>query len=464
VSSVDVSSVDVTGSDGTGADGTVARVTDSGMAGAGVTEPENPAVARPAFIDATSGVAGDMLLGALVDAGVPLADLQAAVDAVLPGAVRLTAAEVRRAGQRAIKVDVEVLVADPPHRTWATIRELLTGSTSPAAVRDRALAVFERLAIAEGRVHGIDPADVHFHEVGALDAIADVVGVCAGFVALGLDPLTVSRVSVGSGRIGVDHGNLPVPAPAVLALSVGWPVQAGGTGELATPTGMALVTTLAAASSDLPALTPVAIGIGAGTRDTHGRPNVVRLIVGAAETVEAGGVLGGGPVIEDLVLLECNVDDLDPRLWPDLLTRLLASGANDAWLTPILMKKGRPAHILAVLGGPSEVDQLRTEIFAHSTTLGIRESAARRYSLPRTSRVVTTSGGPVRIKLGLLDGRIVRATPEFEDVKAAAGAAGERPVADLMAEAIATAHAAGLVPGAQVPPDTSGPDFHPGHG
>jgi pyridinium-3,5-bisthiocarboxylic acid mononucleotide nickel chelatase len=237
-------------------------------------------MSRALWIDASAGVAGDMLLGALVDAGVPLAQLQGAVDAVVPGSVRLTHDVVVRAGLRAAKVDVEVLVADPPHRTWAAIRELLAAAALPDDVRDLALRVFGRLAEAEGHVHGVPPEDVHFHEVGALDAIADVVGTCAGVAALDVQEVVASPVALGSGTVRAHHGTLPVPPPAVLALVRGWDVLAGGHGELATPTGVALVTALAGRSGPLPRMRVETYGVGAGTKDVAGRANVVRLVVG----------------------------------------------------------------------------------------------------------------------------------------------------------------------------------------
>ncbi|WP_225753287.1 LarC family nickel insertion protein [Actinotalea sp. Marseille-Q4924] len=237
---------------------------------------------RTLWIDASAGVAGDMLLGALVDAGVPLSRLQDAVDAVLPGSVRLVRADVVRAGLRAAKVDVEVLVADPPHRTWTVVREMLAAAALPDDVRDLAQRTFARLAGAEGRVHGVPPEDVHFHEVGALDAIADVVGCCAGVAALEVDDVVVSPVALGSGTVRAHHGTLPVPPPAVLALTPGWDVLAGGDGELATPTGVALVTSLAVRGGPLPRMRVETFGIGAGTKDTPGRANVVRVVVGTA--------------------------------------------------------------------------------------------------------------------------------------------------------------------------------------
>jgi len=400
--------------------------------------------ARHAWVDASAGVAGDMLLGALVDAGADLGFVQRTIDAVIPAAVRVTRTAVTRAGLRATKVHVEVLVADPPHRTWRTIRDLLSGADVPMQVREKALAVFGRLAAAEAHVHGIRAEEVHLHEVGALDSIADVVGVCAGLHDLGVVEVTAGEVAVGSGRVKIAHGDIPVPVPAVAELARGWRVRAGGTGELATPTGMALITELAAECVELPALSVLNVGVGAGTRDTPGTANVVRVILGQPGLQDPGG---DGDV---MVVLETNVDDLDPRFWPGVLTTLLAAGAADAWLTPTVMKKGRPAHTLSVLGWPEQAVALRELMFRQTSTIGIRQGTVRRFALPRVFAVVEVAGGSVAIKIAYRDGVIVRATPEFSDVAAAAAAA-SLPPSVVLQEAIAAAWKAGLRPGEHVP-------------
>ncbi|WP_298457167.1 nickel pincer cofactor biosynthesis protein LarC [uncultured Cellulomonas sp.] len=409
------------------------------------------------WIDASAGVAGDMLLGALVDAGVPLTTLQAAVEAVVPGSVRLRSTDVTRAGLHATKVDVDVLVDDPPHRTWTTIRAALHAADLDEPVRTAALEVFARLAEAEGQVHGVRPEDVHFHEVGALDAIADVVGTCAGVHALGVTTSLVSPVALGSGTITAHHGVLPVPPPAVLALSRGWDVLAGGGGELATPTGLALVTGLAERSSALPPMRVERIGVGAGTRDVPGRANVVRIAVGTPSSPsdrkiadDAAGSAAGVWGTQEHVLLEANVDDLDPRLWPDVVATLLAAGAADAWLTPVLMKKGRPAHTLHVLAEPHLVAPLGDLVLQHTTTLGVRSTAVRRDVLPRAWVHVTTPHGDVRVKVGHRAGRIRQAMPEYDDVRAVAAATG-LPVRQVLSAAHAGAAHAGLVVGGTWP-------------
>ncbi len=390
------------------------------------------------WVDASAGIAGDMLLGALLDAGASLDAVRSAVGAVVPGEVAVRTRTVTRAGLRALKVDVESLGEDRPHRSWTRIRTLLESADLPMTIKDPALAVFARLADAEGRVHGIPPDDVAFHEVGSWDAIADIVGVCAALADLGVGRVTASPVAVGSGRVRAAHGDLPVPPPAVLELARGWQVRAGGEGELATPTGMALLRALADDCGALPPLTVAAVGIGAGTRDTAGRANVVRVVLGAPD--------GAAPTTSQMWVLETNVDDLDPRLWPTVLPALLAGGAADAWLVPILMKKGRPAHTLCVLTADAERAALRDAIFALTSTLGVRETPVSRVGLARAWRAVALPGGEVRVKVGLRAGRIAAATAEFEDAAELARARGV-PVRQVLDEATAAADAAGLRPG-----------------
>ncbi len=400
--------------------------------------------ARHAWVDASAGVAGDMLLGALVDAGADLAQIQAGVDAVVPGAVRLVARGVLRAGQSGTKVDVEVLTDDLPHRHWREIRAMVLDAGLPERTRERVLATFGRLADAEALVHGTSPEDVHFHEVGALDSIADVVGVCVALELLDVATLSAGPVALGSGRIRTAHGDIGVPVPAVVQLSTGKRVLAGGRGELATPTGMALLVALSERDEDLPPMVVDTAGAGAGTRDLPDRPNLTRVLLGspsAAAQEDAG---------DRVCVLEANVDDLDPRLWPGVLDRLLAGGALDAWLVPVLAKKGRPAHVLTVLAHPHRVPALRDVVFAETSTLGVRSADWSRTALPRGWVDVSVGGSSVPVKVGHRDGRVVRATPEFDAVEALARHSG-RPVADVLAASAAAAATAGLVPGAPLP-------------
>jgi uncharacterized protein (TIGR00299 family) protein len=403
---------------------------------------------RILWIDASAGIAGDMLLGALIDLGVPLDTLRRAVDAVLPGAASLGESPVRRAGLRATRVSVEV-EDDGTSRTWADVRALVEGAPVDPRVRELALRTFERLAGAEARVHGVRADEVHFHEVGAHDAIADVVGTCAGVAALGAARVVLSPVALGSGSVRTAHGVLPVPAPAVLELARGWQVAASAPddGELATPTGVALATTLASESGALPAMTVDEAGVGAGTRDVPHRPNVVRLVVGEAVDEAAGDDVERAA---GAVVLETNVDDLDPRAWPDVLARLLDAGALDAWLTPILMKKGRPAHTLHVLARPRHEAALTELVLSHTSTFGVRRTPTTRAVLDRAWVPIDVLGGTVRIKVGSRRGSIVRTTPEFEDAAELARASG-MPVAQVLSAAAAAALTRGLVPGAPWP-------------
>ena len=387
------------------------------------------------WVDATAGASGDMLLGALLGAGVPLEVLQDAVDAVAPEPVRLSVEEVRRNGLAALRCDV-VTADSVTRRNPADVAALLDAAALPDAVRASARAVFDRLAAAEAAVHGTSVEEVHFHEVGALDAVADVVGVCAGLHHLGLTGLTVSTVAVGSGRTSAEHGSLPVPVPAVTELLRGVPSTAGpAAAEACTPTGAALLATLADGFGPQPPMAVASVGTGAGARDPGTHANVVRLLVGEPVT-------STGP---DAVVLETNVDDLDPRLWPDVIRALLDAGASDAWLTPILMKKGRPAHTLSVLVRTDRLVVVRREVFRQTSTIGVREVGYAKTALDREMRTVTVDGHEVRVKVARLDGEVLNVQPEYDDVAGVARAEG-RPVKDVLAEASALARAA-LPPG-----------------
>jgi uncharacterized protein (TIGR00299 family) protein len=393
---------------------------------------------RAVWVDASAGASGDMLLGALLGAGVPLDVVQAAVDAASPEPVTLRAEAVRRNGFAATRCHVEV--ADTAHhRSWRDIRTILARADLDETVRDSAVAVFERLAHAEARVHGADPLDVAFHEVGALDAIADIVGVCAGFAHLGsrqarpAGVVVVSPVAVGSGSVTGAHGPLPVPPPAVAELLRGVPSLAGpGTGESCTPTGAALLTTFATAYGPQPAMTTDQVGIGAGHRNPTTHANVVRLFVGTAAT-------DGAPSTAPL-LIETNIDDLDPRVWPAVIAALLEAGASDAWLTPILMKKGRPAHTLSVLVRSDRAAAVRAAIFRQTSTIGLREQPLGKHALDREMVAVEVDGQEIAVKLARHDGVLVNAQPEYDDV-ARAAATLQRPVTDVLADAVAASRA-----------------------
>ena len=391
------------------------------------------------WVDASSGASGDMLLGALVGAGVPLSVIASAVDAVAPEPVGLAASPVTRGALAATRCHVEI--ADSVHhRTWTDVRALLTAAALDGAVRDLALRVFERLTEAEGAVHGISPEEVHFHEVGALDAIADVVGVCAGFVHLGAVEVVVSPVAVGSGSIRAAHGTLPVPPPAVARLLTGVPSFAGPPGhpemELCTPTGAALLAALATSWGDQPAMTTRAIGIGAGSRNPEDWSNTLRLLIGDRAV--------GDDIAPTELVIEANIDDLEPRLIPGALDALLAAGANDAWVTPILMKKGRPAYTLHALTRPDAAEAVRRVFFRETSTIGVREHEVVKHALPREMLTVSVEGHPIAVKAARLDDEVVNLQPEWDDV-ARVAAALDRPAIDVLAEAKAAALARPLV-------------------
>ncbi len=388
------------------------------------------------WVDAGSGVSGDMLLGALTDLGA--LDVGALARTL---GVDVSAAEGNRGGLRGISVDVRP-GEDQPHRRLADLLELVDHAAVEPAVRDRSKAVFRRLAAAESRVHGIEPETVEFHEVGALDTIVDVVGACQGFAALGLDRLVVSPIALGGGRISTAHGVVPVPGPAVLELlaagnlvGYGGPVDV----ELATPTGVALLAEFAGGAGPMPAMEVSATAVGLGARELDEQPNVLRLVVGHAVSPRAED--------DDWLLLEANVDDLDPRLWPAVLARLLDAGAGDAWLTPIVMKKGRAAHTVSALVAPDFADAAARVLFTESSTIGIRTTRVGKRALDREWVSVDVGGHAIRVKLARLDARIVNAVPEYDDVAAAAVALGRPIKATLAAATAAAAHLLGDEPG-----------------
>ena len=384
------------------------------------------------WVDASAGVSGDMLLGAVLDAGASLEAVRGAI-ARLGVPVDIEPSTTTRGSLRALQAHVRTAPAeDEPHRTLADVQDLLTALDEP--VRDAASAVFTRLAEAEATVHGTTPDQVHFHEVGALDAIADVVGVVAGVLSLGLDRLHCSAIGVGSGRAGAAHGSLPVPVPAVVELARGLPLEAGPAAfESATPTGVALLAELVDAWGPLPAMSLSATGIGAGGRDAASHPNVVRLLLG--EPTEPTQTDGTDAATWQL---EANVDDMDPRLWPVVVDAVLAAGADDVWLTPMHMKKGRPAVTLSALTSAAARDAVERAVLLHSTSIGLRSWPVTKRALDRHLEHVEVDGQRIAVKVALLDGAEVNRSVEWDDVLAAAMALG-RPAKDVLAEANARA-------------------------
>jgi uncharacterized protein (TIGR00299 family) protein len=381
------------------------------------------------WIDGTAGASGDMLLGALADVGVELAVLQGAIDR-LDLDIVLRRADVERCGLGATKIDVDVPSTDAV-RHLSDVVELL--SRLDPSVRDRAVGVFERLARAEARVHRSTVDEVHFHEVGALDSIADVVGVCAGLVELGLDVLHCSTLSLGTGTTRGAHGPIPVPAPAVLAVLDGIGRVAAGQApyESTTPTGAALLAEWVDAWGPLPEMTAHAIGMGAGTKDTDVVANVCRIVLGDP-LAERGGI----------VQIDTNIDDMDPRVWPEAITAVLDAGAVDAWVTPIVMKKGRPAHTFSALCPASLVDAVSDAVFANTSTIGMRRHTVEREVLKRSETTIDVDGQVVRVKMASRDGEILNRSVEWDDVVAAAAALDRSPV-EVLADANAQLGASG---------------------
>lgn len=414
-------------------------------------------------IDASIGAAGDMLLAALLAAGADLDRVQRSVDAVAPGAVRLSTRLVSRSGLAASLLDVQVLDAGAGAGHWADLEPRLAAADLPAGVRARALGAFAALARAEAAVHGIPASRVHFHEVGAVDSIADVVGVCAALADLGVATLSCTTVGIGSGQADTQHGRIPVPVPAVVELLKQAPTAAGPLMfEACTPTAAALLASGVDQWGPQPQMIVRRTGTGAGRRQQTGVPNVLRVFLGDAvpRSTESAG-RGAAPVAEPSTarLLQTNVDDLDPRLWPHVVAALLAAGAADAWLTPILMKKGRPAHTLSVLVPADRAEAVRRVIFTETSAIGLRESTFDKSALDRQMEQVEVHGQTIAVKVARDGtGAVLNVQPEWEDVRRAAAALA-LPAKQVLA--LAAAQAAEHWPAP--PADGAGPTHGGGH-
>ena len=372
---------------------------------------------KTAFLDCFSGVSGDMLLGALVDAGLPEAFLQETVSNLkLPGC-SLAVQRITEKGLAATRVSV--LLEEHghhhhhAHRHLADIERLLAGAALAPAIRDRALAVFQRLARAEAAVHGTTIDAIHFHEVGAVDALVDIVGTVAGLAELGIDHLVCSPLPMPRGWVSCEHGQLPLPAPAVCALMQGVPVYGEPLDqELVTPTGAALVTELASEFGTMPPMMPERTGYGSGARERHdGRPNLLRLIVGQGiDAAEA----------QTVQVIETHLDDWNPEFWPYVSERLMAQGALDVALIPMQMKKGRPGFLLRVICELASQPALATVLFEETSTLGLRLRREQRLTLPREQVTVSTPWGdlPAKAKTTACGTFI---TPEYEACRKMAG-------------------------------------------
>ncbi|THJ16808.1 MAG: nickel pincer cofactor biosynthesis protein LarC [Nitrospira sp. CG24B] len=384
---------------------------------------------RHLHFDCFSGVSGDMVLGALVSAGLSWTSLVDGLKRLKLRGYRLQKREVHRGALPAIKVDVIVQQGFQRPLTLSRIRKILADSTLPGPVKERSRSVFDRLAEAEGVAHGVDPKDVHFHEVGVVDSFIDVVGGVLGCYLLNATRVTASPINVGAGSIQTSHGLLPVPGPAVAALARGVPIYADGPRcELATPTGVALLRTLASEFGPLPRMRSMAVGYGAGDHDPDGWPNVLRLFVEEEPTSAANQT-------ERMIQIETNLDDLSPQTYEYIMEQLFQVGAIDVVLAPVVMKKSRPGILLSCLATEGRTDAVIEVLFQETTTLGVRLHEVRRRVLTRRFVPVTTQGGVVRMKVAEVGAGWEKAAPEYEDCKAIAQRTGH-PLKTVMEEAL----------------------------
>lgn len=386
------------------------------------------------YFDCPSGAAGDMIMASLIDAGAPVDRLREELAKLrLPG-WELRVREVMKGPFRATKVDVDIdRSAHRDHRSLSDILGILEASALPSKTRADAARIFTRLADAEARVHGTTREAVHFHDVGAVDAIVDVVGGVIALSLLGVEHVHCSALPIGGGVVNGPHGKIPMPGPGTAELLRGFPVvDTGVRAELVTPTGAAILTTLAEGAGRMPDMTVASVGYGAGTMELPTIPNLLRCFVGETPTDPAD------PGDETVVQLETTIDDMSPQLYEPLMERLLEGGALDVFLTPVIMKRSRPGVVLTALCAPARVGELSRLLFEESSTIGVRWSERRRARLARRMVTVPTIYGAIACKVSSFEGRVVTVTPEFADV---ARVAGEKslPVREVLDQARADA-------------------------
>ena len=367
------------------------------------------------YLDCFSGAAGDMLVGALLDSGVPESVVSDSIALLGIEGLEVRAASVMKGAVRATAFEVETIDTST-HRSYKDIVSLLERSALPDKIRARSLEAFATLARAEANIHGTSIDEVHFHEVGGLDAIADIVGACAALEHIEAERVVVSPIATGRGTTESMHGTIPVPAPAVLEMLAGAELHELGTRELITPTGAALLATWADGFGPMPAMRLGSVGYGAGYADLEW-PNVVRVVIGESSEQQTPG---GAPV----ELIETNIDDMNPELLPYVIERALEAGALDAWSTPVHMKKGRIGVVLSVLVERGVTQPILDILFRETTTFGVRISAVERETLDRKILDVEVEGHPVRVKVGYRDGVAISSSPEYEDAARVAQATG----------------------------------------
>lgn len=379
---------------------------------------------RTLYFDCFAGASGNMILGAIIAAGVDIQTLTSAISKLGFRDFELNTTTVKRSGISAVHVNVKV-PDERSHRNLPEIVRVIDSSGLSALVKERSVAIFTRLAEAEAAVHGIDVQEVHFHEVGAMDAIIDIVGACVGFELLGIERFACSKIHVGGGFVEMAHGRFPVPPPAVTELLKGFTIYSDGVeGELITPTGAAIISTLCESCEGLLNVKGEIVAYGAGSRDYDSFPNALRIIIGStvsqneANVFDSVSSLADGFVSrENLFILETNIDDTTPQVLGFVMERAFELGALDCWFAPIQMKKNRPAIMLSVLCRAEDRDALTGLVYRETTTLGIRVRPVERECLEREIVAVDTKFGKIDVKLARLNGRVVTVMPEYEQVK-----------------------------------------------
>lgn len=364
------------------------------------------------YIDCSCGISGDMILGALVDAGLPISSLKAKLSKLGLKGYSIKAEKVDRGGLEATKVDIVVAGAQPI-RKWLDVRHIIDKSSLESGIKTDSLAIMKKIFEAEALVHGKSLRSVHLHELGAVDCLLDVVGSVVGFSYFGAELIVASRINTGGGVIKTQHGILPVPAPATAELLKGLPIYALNVGEheLATPTGSAIVSTLCRDFGRLPEMDLQLIGAGAGSLDTPERPNILRVLIGQRPWLESD---------DEVIVIETNIDDMDPRIYEYVMDLLFDAGALDVFLSQIIMKKSRPAVRLSAICRPELIDSLTAIMLKETTTLGVRIYGAGRRILERNIVKVKTRYGNICVKIGILEGRVVKSTAEYRDCSRAA--------------------------------------------
>lgn len=385
---------------------------------------------RIAYFDCFAGVSGDMILGALIDAGLDLEALREGLQALHLSGYQLKVSRVRKGAIEA--TDVEVAVSDElTERKMAAVEAIIRKSQIPETIKETSMAVFSRLVTVEAGIHGTSFEEAHLHEVGGTDAIVDVVGTLLGLTLLGVEKVYASNLPLGRGFVRCAHGVLPLPAPATLELLKGVPVYSIDVEEeTVTPTGAAILTSLVEEFGGFPAMTVESIGYGAGKRELP-FPNLLRVVVGTTSPHT-------GESRETVSLLETNLDDMNPEFYEHVMEALFAAGALDVYLKPIQAKKGRPGVVLSVLCHPQAAEELSSIIFTETTTLGIRVQTMERVCLGRETIVLDTAFGRVRIKVATLGDEVVNVSPEYEDCRRLASEKG-KPVKEVYAAAEAAA-------------------------